>query len=393
MLERVTKYEDLIGMDKLVEFSRNRINRGTFPTITAYHGEEGTGKTSLMFLNAMALTCTGIIKPCGECSCCIEAQANLIGKGADTQNIKVLRMSIEGGKQAAQESLEHLNTSFTTNGIKVVIYEECHRMKDDAQDVLLSPIEFLPKGVFVMFATTDILSINKALLSRMLQLQVNKPNRKDLIRLLKRHTNKKGIEVQGGDAVFELIASWADNKQRASLQILEAIGEDGSLDYESVRDFVQFLEVKKVIPIISNLNASLLIGMSAILDLPLDKNSHSQFLELLIEIVKLKRSGRANKLSQEDTKLLREATNEIDLERIVEFLYDIASVKELTRQALVSAFLKGHPGRGNFVTHSDETLQSELAIQSANQTDFKPEQRPKKVMSIEEIMSQGKLVN
>lgn len=389
MLKRAERYEDLIGLEKLADFSRTRINRGKFPQITLYHGEEGTGKTSLMFINAMALTCLSHVKPCYECENCKENLDLLVGKGQSSSTVQMLRMSVEGGKDAAQESIQHLNTNFIRGSAKVVIYEECHRMDDKAQDVLLSPIEFLPKGVYVMFGTTDILRINPALLSRMIPLPVDKPNRTNMVKILKRDAARRKIKTNS-DAVFEMIASWADDKPRAALQVLEAIGDEGSLDYETVRDFVSYLDVKSIIPIITNLNDSVLKGMNAILELPLTRKSQDQLAELLIEAIKIKRAGRANKISKEDVRLLNEALQTVDENRIVEFLYDVAGLKEFTRAGLISAFLKGHPSKEKLTVHNDDIRKQELDHQSRIEVKLDEAQEKPKYQSIEQMMNNGR---
>ena len=386
-MERPKQYEDLVGLSAQVSFCRTRISKDKFPVITLYSGEEGIGKTSLMMLNAMALTCEHpTLKPCGECPSCKEARKTLLGKGESTSNIQLFKMSVEGGKLAAQESLQYLNTNFTTSAKRVVIYEECHRMSGEAQDVLLSPLEFLKPGVFVMFATTDTLSLNKALLSRTLEITLPKPSRSDIIYLLKKEAQQKGLLNVDGDFVYETIAEWSECKPRKALQILEAVEQDGKLSLDAVRQFTGTIDIMSVADIIVNLNDSIVAGIDAVMKLQISPTTTKQIVKFIVEAIKLKTLNASSRLTKDERKVLQTAIERVPVETLADFLYDITNA-ELTTERMLAAFLKNHPLRQKVLKHDPATLKQEVEVQARHESKVEVEQI--NAPTIEDLMKGG----
>lgn len=390
--KRPETLEEIGGQDSLVKYVRNKINQGIFPQVTMWSGEEGLGKSSLTKLAAMAIHCESPFKPCYECSTCRDIAQRVIREEKDNDYVKVFNMSVNGGKEAVNEAIASLNTAFSSNGKRVIIFEECHRMSDEAMDALNLPLEKLPKGVYAMFLTTDELRLSKAILSRMVPLYFKRPTRKEMIQILKADATYRKLNIQGGDTVFDLIATWAENKPRAALSILEGMGNNCNVSYEEVKDFLNVIDMKNIIPLISSLNGSILIGMNSILELPMDKKTHSQLTEILVEAIKLKENQMSYRVGNEDARLLREAVQDIDMNRLVTFVYNVTSLPELSKQGLIAAYLKGHPYVTNVVKHKPEILEEELSVKTMNTTNVEASIERPMIPSMNELINRGSII-
>lgn len=358
-MNRPTTYSEVYGNKNIREFSKKRINQGTYPDVTLFHGESGVGKTTLAFINALALTCTSDDKPCGKCDNCLDTIENLFKNGKSSRCVTYLCMSEEDkGVTAAKESLNHLTKAFT-DGVKVVIYDECHRMSPEAQDVLLPKSEFLEKGIYMIFSTTELLQIVPALQTRALPLEVSKPSRKEMIELLTKEAMHRNLTVST-PAIYELIASDSDDTPRTALRRMEALGVGGQLDYNDVKNITSTIDTSKLIPILSHLEGSLLVGLDNISKIETNKKTQKQIAEFLIEAIRIKEGQASRKLTREDMLLVKEAVADVSYERLVNFCYDIAAMQELTTVGLTAAFLKGHPKRQSLVKHDNGMLTLEL---------------------------------
>jgi DNA polymerase III gamma/tau subunit len=369
-LYRPEKFEDIRGHQRLVQFIRERIQQNTFPQFVLFNSEEGLGKTTLMKLIAMALNCTDHFKPCYECNNCKEITQKVIRENKDTQSVKTFRMSVEGGDNAAKEVIASFNSIIRPNQKRVIILDEGHGMSKSAQDTLLQDTEYIPKDTYILLATSEILGLKKQLVSRAVQFNLNRLPPKDLISLLKIEASRRRLTIQGADSAFELIVSWSENKARKALKVLEAMGEDANISLDTVKDFIDFLDVGKVIPIISSLanNGSIIVGINAITEMTTDQTTHRSLIEIVSEALKFSVGQKSFKLSNEDNKLLREAVEGVPTQRLAQFLYEIAAMRDsFSRQGLLASYLKCHPMVNALSKPNPEVLRDEMQTKFATQ--------------------------
>lgn len=375
-LKKKERFEDMKGMDRLINYTIEKINQNMYPDKTIVTGVEGLGKSNYSFLTGMAINCKSTFKPCYTCEVCQQVIRNVIhAEKKGTDFFKIFNMSINGGKEAALEAKESFTTAFSSTGKKFIMLEECHRMDDEAQDVLLTPLENLPTNVYVQLVTTDPLRISDQLMSRFVELKIDRPKKRDMVEILKEDAMRRKLNIIGGDSIYEMIADWAENKPRAALGILEAMGTNCKVDYDDIRGFLNFIEIRDIIPMISSLEGSILAGFSCISDLNMDKNTHAQICDVLMEAIRIKESNMSFKVSKEDSLLLRDAVRDVSKDRLTKFLYNVAALPNLTRQGLLAAYLREHPYLGNLTKHNDSILEDELNIKSTHHSEFtsKPE--------------------
>lgn len=355
-IHRPERFGEVIGHSKQLMYFQERINQGNFPAFTLFYGEEGLGKTTIIKLIAMALSCTSYVKPCYECASCKEITQRVIRENKDTDNVKTFKMSVDGGKEDIKDVLASLNTSFLKgNQVKVVILEECHRMSDAAQDALLTDTEYLPKNVYLLMATTDILRLSKTLMSRVVPYNLNRLTNAEMRRLLAAEASRRGLILQGGNAILDVIITWAENKPRKALKALEAMGDNTQVTMEQIKDHVNFLDLSQIIPIITSINGSLAKGLHAIMELPMSQSAHLSLVDTLVEAVKVAHGEKSFKLTNEDFSLVREAVSKVSTDALIIFLHDIAGVKELTRGYLLASYLKVHASSEKLF-RADKTL-------------------------------------
>jgi hypothetical protein len=390
--KRPETYDEVFGQSNLISYCKSRVNSDSFPQVTLWEGEEGTGKTTIAKITAMALNCKSVTKPCYTCKTCRDIIQNVIRDGKDTESVKIFNMSVDGGKEAASVAKDEFNTHFTSTGTRVIIFEECHRMSEAAQDILNLPLENMPKGVYAMFLTTDPQSMNKAITSRFVQLHLHRLSRKEMITLLKRDASNRNLSIEGGDIVFDTIAAWSEDKPRTALSVLEGIGKGTSVKMDDLKTFIHLLEVRDIIPLISSLEGSILIGMSTISSMSIDPSTYRQLVELLIEAVRIKDQGISRRISKDDVVLVRGAVAGVSFNRLASFLYNVSAMKHFTRNGLIAAYLKDHPSLGNLTEHKEGILQEELSFKSMHAPDLEENFTKPKVPSISELLSGGTVI-
>lgn len=366
-LYRPETFQEIAGQGNLIQFIQDKISHNTFPNATMFVAEEGTGKTTLAKLIAMALNCRSLKRPCYECSTCKEIRDKVIRLNKDTDYIKTLKMSVDGGLDAGRQALAELNRGFVANDrTKVIILEECQEMSNEAQTALLTELEYIPKGVYVIAITTDELALRKDFKSRFVTYHMHRTNDKELLRLLKREVVRRQLNIQGGDQTLKLIVQWSENKPRRALKALEAMGEKCNVTIEDIRSYVDILNVNDIIPIISSLNGSLLIGTDTILNMTIDSNTQMTLIMILNEALRISLGQKSFKLSNEENVLLREAVTGLQPQTLAQLLYDIASAQVLTKQALLAAYIKVHPDVNLLDKPNQEVLHDELELIRAN---------------------------
>lgn len=345
-LKRPESFKEVLGHGNIKKYIMDRVTRGTFPPYTMFYSEEGLGKTTLIKLTALALSCRAQSKPCGQCDMCKDIIGKVIRQNKDTDNVKTFKMSVDGSLDAVKDVLASLNTAFLQAGVpKIIILEECHGMPDKVQDALLSDLEYLPDNVYVMMATTNISKLNKALLSRFYTINLNRLSKDEMVTLLKHEARRRNLEVQGNNVGYELIAEWAENKPRKALNVLVGAGKDTVLTLDEIKDHIGFVDVSEVAPILFSLSesGSLTVGMNNIFNLQMSPATHNSLITVVMEAVKLSKGEHTFKLSHEDYSAIKNAVRNVDSDRLVRLLYDICAVKELTTPYLIAAYLRAHP--------------------------------------------------
>lgn len=369
-LSRPETFESIYGQGHIVKYLKERIGRGTLPQYLLYLGEEGLGKTTVLKLTAKALSCRGVDKPCNTCATCKEIDEKVIRNNQNTNNILTFKMSVDGSKEAVKDVLANLNTAFLKEGVpKIIILEECHGMPESSQDALLSDLEYLPKNVYVLMATTTTSKLTKALLSRFFVLNFNRLSKDEMVQLLTDEARRRHIKIQGGSASLTLIAEWAENKPRKALNVLEGFGNSSVMTMEIVKEYIGFIDIREVIPILTSFKDSgtITTGLYHIFNLQYGPSTTTSLITIFTEAVRVAHGEVTFRLSNEDYSLIRSAVSEVNASVLVEMLYHLCAVQEVTAPYLIASYLRAHPKGVNFETAQPEkTLMEETKFRNEN---------------------------
>lgn len=154
-----------------------------------------------------------------------------------------------------------------------------------------------------------------------------------------------------------------------------------------VKEFIDYLDVDDVLPLLSCLASSMTQGLSYISEMKLN----TSFVSVLVEILKVKSGLASFKLSMTDTHKVRAQLSGVPVESLTKFIYLTAELPKLTRSGVISAFLQSHVDSKSLVTppSKPEILQAEMQQKlEAPQQELREAERPA-APSISELLQKG----
>ena len=193
---RPEKLSEFFGQEELVgrgSFLAKAIKEDNVPSMVLW-GPPGSGKTTL---------------------------AVIIAKQTDSEFRQI--SAVNAGLKDLREIIELAEQANRLGGKTILFIDEIHRWNKKQQDALLPQVE---KGVLTLIgATTENPSfeVNSALISRSRVLVLNKLEKKDLIKILKRAIKELKVEKKIDSDVVEFIAQMANGDARMALNTLEAV--------------------------------------------------------------------------------------------------------------------------------------------------------------------------
>jgi DNA polymerase III subunit gamma/tau len=226
---RPTRFEDVRGQRTPVAVMRGVAkNPESKPRTFLFHGEYGTGKTSLARIFARALNCENMEdEPCGRCAAC---QAPLdyspfyheydCGAVGSVEDIRILRDDLVLDSSLAK--------------YRVVVFDEFHLASKQAQSALLKVLEELKGNTFVVFCTTDLERILDTVQSRSVELFFDVVEAEDVQVVLEQIAQAEGMVLT--DRIRRLILSAAMGHVRDAVKLMELLKIVG--DEEFVREVV-----------------------------------------------------------------------------------------------------------------------------------------------------------
>ncbi len=230
---RPQKFSDVLGQQGAVSILRARLQKGTDQdTNYIFSGGPGQGKTTLARILAKAVLCTDrdpeTQDPCNKCDNCEGVQS-------DTSAAFVERDAASNG------TVDHMRAivddlPFAVYGApkRIYLFDECHRMSKDAQDVLLKPLE--EKKMLGIFCTTEPEKIRGAIRTRCEEYQIRKITREDIYERMKMVLETEKVEYEP-DGVLTVI-DFCGGGVRDTLNKLEMIAQMGPISLEAARSYL-----------------------------------------------------------------------------------------------------------------------------------------------------------
>lgn len=357
MLKRPHDFNEIVGHEVFKKYFIDHIQKGNLPRFIILEGPTGLGKTSIAEVVAVTLNYGFDNTPER-----LKAITDVIDNSRSTDCIKKYNMGKDSGKDTAKEVLAELSPAMSTTGRKVVLCDECHAILESAQDTFLVDTEFIPKNVWLIMMTTDASKLKMTLRSRAVILSLMNLKTNEMIDVLEREVLRKNLTIQGGKTTLRMIAEWADNKPRAALNILNAFGENEIVSTELVREFIGYISLEDIMPLVTSLSGSMTYGLSYISELRLNDT----LVDTLVEVLRIKLGQPSFRVSLEEYHKARKQLEAVPQECIMKFLHSIAALPRINRAGLISAYVSAHTSYDRLFKEDKSVLIEEQSQKLSN---------------------------
>lgn len=224
--------QDVCGQELALEAVKAVVkNPDKSPRVLIFHGEYGTGKTSLARILARALNCDNHKFMCKTCEVCTgtldfvpyyqEFDSAIVGHKDD---VLALRDDLFVQSHACQH--------------RVVVMDEFHLASKASQGAFLKVLEDLPPNVYVVFCTTQLHSILPTIQSRAVVVPFTLVAEHAIKEYLIKIVNSAGIDIE--DSLLDLIAERANGHVRDAVMSL-----DTYVAMENPQTFLETLRTSK----------------------------------------------------------------------------------------------------------------------------------------------------
>ena len=220
LVYRPCRMSEVYGQDEARRAITYSLDQETLPHAVLFQGISGTGKTTIGRIIAMGLNCKKgpTSEPCGDCDPC---KAVLNGCSFAFKELDAGYLS---GIDKMRE--ERQNFSAAPMGLerfKIILIDECHRLTEPAQNVLLKPIEDGWRHVYFIFCTTNPKRTIETLRNRCMQFEFKGLQAEELKKLLYDVCENENLEPD--QVTIENIIKESNGMPRNALWLLQrAVG-------------------------------------------------------------------------------------------------------------------------------------------------------------------------
>ncbi len=212
---------ELYGQEEIKQIIINGFKNGTIGHSYLFHGASGTGKTTCARIIGMGLLCEHgpTSMPCGKCQQCKSIMAS--------SNMDFLELN--NANFTGIDSMRTLRLDFHyapfMGRYKIFVFDECHRMTEATQSIMLKEVEDLIDGVYFIFCSTNPEKIIEPLRNRCMSVEFQPVKDKDIRRMLVDVCEWEGIIYQ--DGALEPIIKEARGLPRNALFLLQKAVDSG----------------------------------------------------------------------------------------------------------------------------------------------------------------------
>jgi len=165
---RPCRISEVYGQDEITSVIGNELDEGTLAHSLLFYGVSGTGKTTVGRIIAMGLNCEKgpTSEPCCECNRC---RPTMAGNSLAFQELDSARYN--GIDHIRQLGSEFCCAPLDESPKKVVLFDECHRLTEPAQNALLKIVEDSWEHLHIIFCSTEYDKIIPTLRNRCMQFE------------------------------------------------------------------------------------------------------------------------------------------------------------------------------------------------------------------------------
>ena len=206
---------EIYGQQDAVKLVLNGLKAGTLSHTLLFSGTSGSGKTTMARTIGMGLNCKKgpTDNPCFNCRAC-----HGILNGAH-----LAYREINAADYTGVDDMRGLRGNFACGPMEgkhqIFVFDECHRLSDNAQEMLLKEVEDTPEHNYFIFCSTDPGKIKDTLKNRLIEVKFG-PFSDDEQKLLLQDVCK--IErIKNGREVLDTIIKEAGGMPRNALNLLQ----------------------------------------------------------------------------------------------------------------------------------------------------------------------------
>lgn len=211
------------------------------PNVVLAYGTSGCGKTTILRILAKYYMCLEPNEdgtPCEKCEMCQMINDRLINKEDGVECDGVMELDATKASKADMEDiLEEAVIAPMFTKKKVLILDECHKLTDSTQSLLLKLLEDIPKHLVVMMATTNEEKMLDTILNRcQVKMEVHKQSVHEMAEVMLDIAKKENLTVSMN--ALELIARTENRVPRQCINTLEDVAKsfDGNVTVDNVTE-------------------------------------------------------------------------------------------------------------------------------------------------------------
>lgn len=241
---RPKNLDDIIGQDDIIYSLKNIIKSKCINNSYIIHGEYGTGKTSLARIFVKCINCkTEItIKPCNKCLSCFK-----INNDTNIDSIEIDAAS-KTKVEELKEIINQSNYKTTISRFKTYIIDECHMLSINSFNYLLKILEEPKNNVIYIFITTKINKIPETIISRCINLKLNKISKYDMKNRIEYILKNENITFDN-DSINKLI-DFSNGSMRDILNTIEKFDKTKNLNSNELNLLLGLTDDEKILLII-----------------------------------------------------------------------------------------------------------------------------------------------
>lgn len=227
---RPASFDEYMG-DNVKNLIVNRFkDKNNIPNTVMLYGTRGTGKTSMARLMCKEIHCMSPVDghSCGVCQMCLDIEEYITSTeaGIECYGIVEIDSAVTTGKSDVNDIIdEAIIPPMYPLEHKILIFDECHKLSNAAQNSLLKVLEEPPKHLIFILCTTDPSDVINTIQSRMqMKIEVRKKSVDEMAEKLLEISQKEKLIVSV--EALKIIAKKGERVPRECISLLENIAKN-----------------------------------------------------------------------------------------------------------------------------------------------------------------------